>query len=105
MQDWLDVGGAWVNEDANFDNVGEAILSLFIASTTEGWLEIAFNGVDAVGIHKQPQVENNMFWLIFFVFYVILGNFFILNLLVCVVIDNFNIEKSMERGDAFLTEE
>jgi voltage-dependent calcium channel T type alpha-1G len=53
-QDCLDLGGAWINKNANFDNVGSAILSLFIASTTEGWLEITFSGVDAVGVHVQP---------------------------------------------------
>jgi hypothetical protein len=43
-----------VNTDANFDNSGISMLTLFIASTTEGWLEIMFSGVDAVGIDKQP---------------------------------------------------
>ena len=37
QQDWLNAGGIWINKDANFDNVGDAILTLFIASSTEGW--------------------------------------------------------------------
>jgi hypothetical protein len=36
-------------------------------------------------------------------FFIIFGSFFVLNLLVGVVIDNFNIEKNLQRGDLFLT--
>jgi hypothetical protein len=50
-QDCLDLGGFWVNHDSNFDNSGQAILTLFIMSTTEGWLEVMHHGVDANGIH------------------------------------------------------
>jgi hypothetical protein len=53
-QDCLDNGGAWVNQDSNFDNSGSAMLTLFIASTTEGWLDIMYSAVDAVGIDKEP---------------------------------------------------
>ena len=50
----MDAGGFWVNKDANFDHTGNAILTLFIASTTEGWLDIMYSSVDAVGIGMQP---------------------------------------------------
>jgi hypothetical protein len=62
-------------------------LTLFIASTTEGWLDIMFSGVDAVGIDKEPQFEHEIGWIFFFIIYIVLGSFFMLNLLVGVVID------------------
>jgi hypothetical protein len=80
------------------------MLSLLIISTTEGWVEISHSGTDAVGILMNPQPEHNFTWIIFFIFFVILGAFFIMNLIVGVVIDNFNIEKNIELGDAFLTD-
>ena len=37
--DCFDYGGSWVNADYNFDNALNSISSLFVISTTEGWLE------------------------------------------------------------------
>lgn len=37
--DCFDYGGNWVNADYNFDNALNSINSLFVISTTEGWLE------------------------------------------------------------------
>lgn len=101
----MDYGGYWLNKDSNFDNVLTAMLSLFISATTEGWAEIMHDGVDAVGIGKQPKPENNFAWSLFFVVFIIFGSFFILNLLVGVIIDQFTQEKSLERGEAFLSAE
>ena len=47
--DCYDAGGEWINPSANFDNTGNAMLTLFTAVTTEGWLGVAYNGIDAVG--------------------------------------------------------
>lgn len=74
----------------------QAMLSLFIIATTEGWIEIMHNGVDAVDIGKAPIVENAPFWGVFFMVFILIGSFFILNLLVGVVIDNFNKEKEIQ---------
>lgn len=51
-----------MNKDANFDDSLSAMLSLFIIATTEGWVEIMNDGVDAVGIGQQPQVEAYPGW-------------------------------------------
>jgi hypothetical protein len=79
------------------------MLSMMIISTTEGWIMISHYGIDAVGIDQNPIPENNFAWLLFFVIFIIIGSFFIMNLIVGVVIDNFKIEKNIELGDAFLT--
>jgi len=41
-----------MNKGANFDNSLNAMLSLFIIATTEGWIPIMNDAVDAVGIGK-----------------------------------------------------
>ena len=33
-------GGDWLKWDANFDNIGQAMITLFIVSSLEGWPEI-----------------------------------------------------------------
>jgi hypothetical protein len=91
----VDTGGYWINQFFNFDNILSAMLTLFTMSTTEGWLEVMNNGVDSEGIDSNPRFENNLGWAALFIFFIVFGSFFILNLLVGVVIDNFNIEKSL----------
>jgi Ion transport protein len=48
--DCLNLGGAWVNFDSNFDNLPVAISTLFQISTTEGWIDAMNAGIDSVGI-------------------------------------------------------
>ena len=38
--DCMDLGGNWVNQDFNFDNIYNAIISLFILALTEGWTNL-----------------------------------------------------------------
>lgn len=48
--DCLNSGGEWINADQNFDNVFQAMSTLFQVSTTEGWVDIMNKGIDSVGI-------------------------------------------------------
>ena len=100
----IDLGGVWLNKDANFDNVVSAIITLFEMSTAVGWSITMFSGIDAVGLHKQPLRDNAMYWIAFFVFFIIVGNLFILNLFVGVVISTFNSEKEKLGKDFLLTD-
>ena len=52
--DCFNWGGSWINQDETFDNVAEAISTLFQMSTTEGWIDMMNTGTDAVGIDLQP---------------------------------------------------
>lgn len=38
--DCMDHGGSWVNADYNFDNILNAIITLFVIATTEGWVDL-----------------------------------------------------------------
>jgi len=38
-KDCLDLGGDWINQAFNFDNIINALVNLFILSTTEGWID------------------------------------------------------------------
>jgi hypothetical protein len=51
MWECLDAGGEWINPPANFDNVLNSMLTLFTAVTTEGWVGIMWQGVDATYLH------------------------------------------------------
>ena len=46
-------GHKWVNHKYNFDNLGQALMSLFVLSSKDGWVTIMYQGLDAVGIDQQ----------------------------------------------------
>ncbi|XP_070174402.1 sodium channel protein 1 brain-like isoform X2 [Littorina saxatilis] len=96
----------WFNSHINFDNVGNGFLALFQVATFEGWMEIMQDAVDSVGEDFQPIFENSLYTYLYFVAFIICGSFFSLNLVIGVIIDNFNALKKKYEGsylDAFLT--
>lgn len=103
MADCFDYGGSWVNADYNFDNVIQGMQSLFVISTTEGWVDLMFLGVDSVGIGYQPIRNNLVYWSMFYVGFVIIGAFFMMNLFAGVVLDAFNSERDKLRGYFYLS--
>jgi hypothetical protein len=48
--DCINFGGYWQKIQSNFDNVIVAILTLFEMMTTEGWLLVLYNGIDATSV-------------------------------------------------------
>lgn len=75
-------------------------------TTTEGWVEVMFNGIDIRGIDLQPKTNENIGLILFFIGFMIIGSQFIINLFVGVVIDNFNtIKEKEELGNMFVTEQ
>lgn len=52
--DCQDFGGEWVNPITNFDNVGNAMMTMFTMMTTEGWTVIMFKLTDLTAIHQVP---------------------------------------------------
>ena len=74
----------------SFDNVMSGMALLFEIATTEGWIDIMYAAVDQRGIEMQPIRDNNPFWALFFIVFLIVGAFFVLELFVGVVIQNFN---------------
>merc|ERR1711899_45753 len=58
-------------------------------------------------LNDQPIFENNIYMYFYFVFFILFGSFFTLNLLVGVIIDKFNEQKNKGGSslDAFMTED
>jgi Ion transport protein len=60
-------GNAWINRKYNFDDLGKALMSLFVLSSRDGWVNIMYTGLDAVGVDQQVSqyVMNLRFVLSF----------------------------------------
>jgi Ion transport protein len=78
--------------------------TLFQLSTTEGWIDIMNRGIDSVAIDSQPRLNENMIWALFYIAFIVLGNFLILNLFAGVVVSTFNREKEILGKNFLLTE-
>ena len=48
----------WRNQRYNFDNLGQALMSLFVLASKDGWVDIMYNGLDAVGVDQQVINES-----------------------------------------------
>jgi len=87
-------GGKWVNMNENFDNLLVGTIALFEISTTEGWVDVMLAAVDSRGPYLQPRRDANEFiGSMLFVAFMLIGSFFVLNLCVGVIIDNYNRQK------------
>ncbi|XP_043273603.1 sodium channel protein para isoform X4 [Venturia canescens] len=97
----------WENSPMNFDHVGKAYLCLFQVATFKGWIQIMNDAIDSRDINKQPIRETNIYMYLYFVFFIIFGSFFTLNLFIGVIIDNFNEQKKKAGGslEMFMTED
>jgi len=74
-------------------------------TTTEGWVDVMYSGIDARGPGFQPKKNTNIYIILYFIAFMIIGSQFIINLFVGVVIDNFNtIKEREELGNMFVTE-
>lgn len=58
-------------------------------------------------LNDQPEKEGNIYMYLYFVFFIIFGAFFTLNLFIGVIIDNFNEQKKKAGGslEMFMTED
>ncbi|KAJ9451264.1 Sodium channel protein 60E [Diplonema papillatum] len=96
----------WLNSRWNFDNVGESLLTLFQVSFAEGWSDILWLGVDAESdtVSVTYEQNRNPFNALFFICFMVVGNFFALNLFIGLLIDRFTLLRKQLEGSAFLTE-
>jgi voltage-dependent calcium channel T type alpha-1G len=80
----------WLNAMYNYDNVVNSLFTLFIIATKDGWVDAMYNGIDAVGIDQQPVKNHNEYMAAFFIVYLLVVGFFVVNMFIGVIIDNFH---------------
>ncbi|XP_015211827.1 voltage-dependent T-type calcium channel subunit alpha-1G isoform X3 [Lepisosteus oculatus] len=88
--DCLQANFKWVRHKYNFDNLGQALMSLFVLASKDGWVDIMYDGLDAVGVDQQPIMNHNPWMLLYFISFLLIVAFFVLNMFVGVVVENFH---------------
>ncbi|KAL2104069.1 hypothetical protein ACEWY4_000937 [Coilia grayii] len=92
----------WVNHDFSFDNIFSAMLTLFTVSTLEGWPELLYKAIDSDKEDMGPVFNNRVDISIFFIIYIILIAFFMMNIFVGFVIVTFRAQGNNEYQDCEL---
>jgi hypothetical protein len=83
------LGGSWEAPPSNFDTVWAALQALSEMSTTEGWLDVMWNGADTVDVGELPRRNAQFGAVSFFIVFMVVGRFFVLNLFTSALIDQF----------------
>ena len=78
--------------------------TLFGMMSTEGWLDVMWSTVDSTQIYQVPKRNNSAAFVFFFMFFMIVGTLFILNLFVGVVINTFDKEKEKLSNNMLMTD-
>uniref|UniRef100_A0A3Q1G2X1 Voltage-dependent L-type calcium channel subunit alpha n=1 Tax=Acanthochromis polyacanthus TaxID=80966 RepID=A0A3Q1G2X1_9TELE len=89
LQDTVLAKREWLNSDFNFDNVLYGMLALFTVSTFEGWPKLLYRAIDSDEEDMGPVFNNRVDVSIFFIIYIILIAFFMMNIFVGFVIVTF----------------
>ncbi|XP_053098398.1 calcium channel, voltage-dependent, L type, alpha 1D subunit, a isoform X2 [Pangasianodon hypophthalmus] len=79
----------WHNSDFNFDNVLMAMMALFTVSTFEGWPALLYKAIDSNKENFGPIYNYRVEISIFFIIYIIIIAFFMMNIFVGFVIVTF----------------
>ena len=94
---------AWVTLPYHFDNIFNGFLTLFCVSINGAWTNYLMGIVDTVGPGLPMKRDNNQMAALFYLFYIFLVNFFIMNLYLGAIMTNFTaIQKELD-GSLFLT--
>ncbi len=65
-------------------------MDLYLCILQDGWVDIMYHGLDARGIDLQPRRNFNEWRLVYFISFLLLVGFFVLNMFVGVVVENFH---------------
>ncbi|KAI3387752.1 hypothetical protein SNEBB_002200 [Seison nebaliae] len=86
----------WKNNEFNYDNIAQAMLTLFTVSTFEGWPDLLYRSIDSYDENSGPHYNHQPFVAIYYIIYIIVIAFFMVNIFVGFVIVTFQNEGEQE---------
>ena len=79
----------WKKYKFNFDNIFQAMLTLYTCSTGEGWPNAMHRTIDATKEGEGPIINNKQHMSIFFIVFVVIFTFMIINIYIALIILTF----------------
>lgn len=96
--DCENAGGDWINARSHFDQIGNSLVTVVHMGTGEGWVEVLQDMVRSVGIDRQPRKDASVQYAFLVIAFVALSNFFLVNLFVGVLIDQYCVVRDIVQG-------
>ena len=94
-------GNPWRPRSFNYDNFGDALRSLVVLTTRQGWHELFFYATDTVDVELAPSTDANFFWAsVFHVLFIMINGFMLEELFIGMLVEIF----SQSSGTVLLTE-
>eukprot|EP01050_Picozoa_sp_SAG11_P006731 SAG11_NODE_535_length_8688_cov_2.395809_2_plen_1974_part_00 len=81
----------WENPGFSFDNLLASMKTLFIVSTMAGWSEVMYVAMDVTTVDVQPQRDVNKAAVVFFVAFIFICSFAVVNLFIGVLVHLFGV--------------
>ncbi|XP_053505780.1 voltage-dependent L-type calcium channel subunit alpha-1C isoform X1 [Ictalurus furcatus] len=86
----------WANSEFNFDDVLQGMMALFAVSTFEGWPSLLYRAIDSHAEDTGPIYNYRVVISVFFIIYIIIIAFFMMNIFVGFVIVTFQEQGEQE---------
>jgi len=88
--DCVNSGGDWMKHFTSFDDIFEGLHAIVIVATGFGWSKIMYQSQYLRGMDMIPKEGSSSYFALFFLVFTIIGQFFIKNLFVGVVVTTYN---------------
>jgi hypothetical protein len=66
------------------------MITLFVVASLEGWPDIMFFTLDHTGEDKGPTYNNSPGYMTYFIIFILVGSFFLINFFIGVLFLKFN---------------
>lgn len=86
---------------ANFDDIGQSMVTLFVLTTMEGWPDVLGAAMDANDPTEGPQFMSSATNGLFFIVFILVGSLFLMNMFVGVIFVQFTEEQRLEKQKRF----
>jgi Ion transport protein len=90
LEECVQARAEWLTFDSNFDNVGSAMLTLFIVASQENWPDIMHQAIDSAGEREGPRQDSTPAAAYFFISFMMIGSYFFLNFFIGVLFLKYN---------------
>ena len=87
-----------IRSSSSFDNIQDAFYSLFKLTITDGWYEMMYWAIDTKRAGLALSRNASPWNALYFISFIIAGNFFALNLFIGVLADRFTRQRSKGEG-------
>eukprot|EP01062_Namystynia_karyoxenos_P066884 TRINITY_DN607_c1_g1_i1.p1 TRINITY_DN607_c1_g1~~TRINITY_DN607_c1_g1_i1.p1 ORF type:complete len:4186 (+),score=1120.96 TRINITY_DN607_c1_g1_i1:108-12560(+) len=98
----LEATRTWGMLQNSYDNIGHAMMSLFEVAIGDGWVALMFDVVDAPGEGEGPREGAAPERVLYFLIFIVIAQFVMMNLFVGVIIDTFLFVKQKRKGQGVL---